>query len=126
MIRFLFIGIHAVLTLYFVFSGVQIYRVAVTGWDAGIPDFFCAFWFLLAAAGFYLRNVWLVTTYTISMFSVTALYLLISAASYWTRAGEPAGALAFSPSVLVGFLFFLVFCEGVSIYIRPRGPRGDS
>ena len=120
MVRWLFIVIHLMLAGYLAGTGVGAYRIPEAGMDAGVAALFCAFWFVFAAAGFFLRHVWLVTMANIALAGLAGLFLLLSAVGLHARGGGAAQISWASPAGVLALCGFLLAGQAYAVFSARR------
>jgi hypothetical protein len=120
MVRWLFIVIHLMLAGYLAGTGVAAYRMPDAAMDAGVPALFCAFWFVFAAAGFFLRHVWFVTMASIALAGLAGLFLLLFAVDLHARGGGPAQVPWASPAGVFALCGFLLAGQVYAVFSARR------
>jgi hypothetical protein len=121
MLRWLFIVVYLILAGYLAGSGVAAYRMPDAGFDAGVAALFCAFWFFFAAAGFYLRQVWLVSIANLTLVAVAGLFLFLAAIDLHARGGGAPPLPWASSTAALGLFGFLFAGQIYAVALSRRG-----
>ena len=106
--RLVFIVTHVLLGAATLKAGVEAYWQASAGWDTGVMPLFVSFWFFFTGLGFYKKNLWLVSTSSLALGGVLALYLVVEFLAYFQKGFDMTAVDSFyfiAGMVVLGIVF---------------------